>query len=60
MQKLKETVAQDALQVKELTLRETGKILELAELRKSDQKAKKLLFENSQETLRIYARDIDL
>ena len=35
-------------------------ILEMAELRKSHQETKKLLFEKSQETLRIYARNTDL
>ena len=34
--------------------------MEMAELRKSDQETKELLFEKSQETLRIYARNTDL
>ena len=59
-QKLKEAASQNALQIKELTRRETGRILEMAELRKSDQETKKLLFEKSQETLRIYVRNTDL
>jgi len=60
MQKLKEAAGQDAPQVKELTHRETDRILEMVELRKSDQETKKLLFEKSQETLSIYARNTDL
>jgi len=60
MQKLKEAASQDTLQIKELTRRETGRILEMAELRKFDQETKKLLFQKSQETLRIYARNTDL
>jgi len=60
MQKLKKVANQDALQIKELTCRETGKILEMAELRKSDLATKKLLFEKSQETLSLYAKNTDL
>jgi len=60
LQKLREAAGQDALQSKDLKRRETGMIFEMAELRKSDQETKKLLFEKSQETLRIYARNIDL
>jgi len=59
MKKLREAASQDALQAKELKRRETGMILEMAELRKSDQETKKILFEKSQETLRIYARNTD-
>ena len=57
---MKEAAGQDALQAKELKRRETSMILEMAELRKSDQEIKKLLFEKSQETLRIYAKNTDL
>ena len=60
MQKLREAAGQDTLEAKELKRRETGMILEMAELRKSDQETKKLLFEKSQETLRIHARNTNL
>jgi len=37
-----------------------GLVLEVDELRQADQETKRLLFEKSQETLRIYARNNDL
>ena len=51
-------LAETLVRSKELKLRENGMILKIAELRKSDQETKKLLFEKSQETLRIYARNL--
>jgi len=60
MQKQKEAASQDALHVKELTRREIGRILEMAEFCKSDLATKKLLFEKSQKTLGLYAKNTDL
>jgi len=60
MQRLREAASKKVLQTKELKRHETGMILEMAELRKSDQETKKLLFEKSQENLRIYSRSTNL
>lgn len=57
MQKARE---QEILEIMELKRRSIGMALEVDELRKSDQETKKLLFEKSQETLRLHARNGDL
>ena len=51
---------QEVLKVAELKRRVTGLTLEVEELNKADRETKGLLFEKSQETLRLYARNGNL
>jgi len=53
MQKLKEAASQDALQIKGHKHCETTLYLEAADLPKAEQATKKLLFEKSQEAIRV-------
>jgi len=60
MRRAKELASQEVLQATELKRRVTGLTLKVEELRKADRETKGLLFEKSQETLRLYARNGDL
>jgi len=60
MQRAKEMANQETLQTTELKRRVTGLTLEVEELRKIDRETKAILFEKSQETLRLYSRNDDL
>ena len=52
--------SKEILQTTELKHRLIGLTLEVDELRQTNRETKKLLFEKSQETLRLYARNGDL
>jgi len=60
MRKAKELASQEVLQATKLKFRVTGLTLDVEELRKADRETKGLLFEKSQETLRLYSRNGDL
>ena len=60
VQKLKEAAGQDALQIKNLSQRETALYIEVSSLRQTDEETKKLLFEKSEETLHAHAKILDL
>ena len=60
MLKLREAASQDALQIKNLTQRETTLHLELADFRQIDKETKRLLFEKSQEALSAHAKILPL
>jgi len=60
MRRAKELANQEVLKVAELKRRVTGLTLEVEELNKADRETKGLLFEKSQETLRLYARNGNL
>ena len=60
MQRAKELANQEVLQSTKLKRRVTGLTLEVEELRKADRETEALLFEKSQEALRLYARNDEL
>ena len=51
---------EDILEITELKRRSTGMALEVDEHHKADRDTKKILFEKSQEALRLYSRNGDL
>ena len=60
MLKLREAASQDALQIKNLTRRETALHLELTDLHQTHKETKRLLFEKSQEALSAHAKILPL
>jgi len=60
MLKLREATSQDALQIKQLTHRETALHLELADFRQTNKETKRLLFKKSQEALSAHSKILPL